>query len=147
MYRHNDQQYKELLKTLPKEWFDFTIQEALLSDPDKLPVDWRAAEPLPHLILNSSVQWVGDDPKEIYYHKSNIWLLFKKDGSSVFMEPEETSGVVYQGSDKRLVKRFDGIPQTMPTDVVRAIRITLGAFTDEHGRSYGAVWHLYAIKH
>lgn len=147
MFKHDDTSYKELLKDLPTKWKEFVLQEAMLSDPKALPVDWRKADPLPPLILNSCVQWISEDETEVYAHKSNVWVLFKKDGTTEVIDPEETSGVIYAGEDKRIVQRFDSIPQTVPADVVRAIRINLGALTDARGHSYGVEWHLYAIKH
>lgn len=135
-----------LSQYLSGDWLDYTVAEALKVPQQHLITSWQSdyVKPLPTKIDNHMEYWVlEDNPNGDYLvHNSMIWILIHENGKHELVEMEPTSGHEYLGPSRRIVKTFDGTPKAMPSTVVKAIRINLGAYEKDE-RSYGARWFLY----
>ena len=131
---------------LAGDWLDYTVQEASKAPEQHLSVDWnsRKVQALPTTLDAHEEFWT--DSKEpdsnVRVHNSMVWILIHRDGTVTTVEPEPTSGFHYVGNSRRIIETFKALPQQMPSTVVRAIKLNLGAYEKDEV-SYGARWFLY----
>lgn len=135
-----------LSEYLEGDWLSYTVEEAMKAPQQHLITSWssRHVNPLPNKITNHMEYWIPSKEKadEPQVYNSMIWVLIHQDGTKELVEPKPTSGNEYVGPSRRITETFNELPKGMPTTVVRAIRINLGAYERDE-QSYGARWYLY----
>lgn len=135
-----------LSQYLDGDWLAFTIEEALKAPRQHLITDWQSphVKPLPSIIINHEEIWVEDAEKseDYYVHNSMVWILLHENGDKEFIELEPTSGHFYVGKSRKIIKTYTGMPKALPSTVIKAVQINLGAYEKDE-RSYGARWYLY----
>lgn len=144
---NNRKQIEDFLSPFLKgDWLEFTVDEAMKSPSQHLITTWssRHVKKLPTKITNHMEYWTQtkDPAADAMVYNSMVWVLVHQDGTTELVEPKPTSGHEYVGPSRRIVETFNELPKGMPTTVVRALQINLGAYERDE-RSYGARWFLY----
>ena len=131
---------------LSGDWFTYVVQEAQKAPEQHLIVDWHShkVQSLPATLCAHEEFWTKskDDDSDVYVYNSMVWVLIHSCGKIEIVEPDPTSGHHYTGPSRRIIETFRALPKTMPSTVVKAIKINLGAYEKDE-RSYGARWYLY----
>lgn len=135
-----------------KEFFSFMInhadtknkivEKALTSRKEGLLMDWSKTEELPNELRTYARSWDGFVTN---INVKDAWILFKDDGSYDYITPPPTDGKWgsnYAHSESGI---YNNPPIAMPNDVVKAIKITFGAYVKDHF-SYGIAWKLYSRR-
>lgn len=131
---------------VPGEWLDYIVQEAQRAPAQHLNTNWKGSQtkPLPAVLDNPGYVWESESGDE-WVHNSMVWILITAKGDVTIHDIPETSGHRCVGPTRRIVETFTGEVMPMPKDVVRAIKVNLGAY-EENDRSYGARWYLYQVE-
>lgn len=135
-----------LSQYLEGDWLTYAVEEALKAPRQHLITDWSSphVKPLPNIITNHEEIWVEDAEKseDYYVHNSMVWILLHFHGEKELVELEPTSGHFYVGKSRKIIKTYTGMPKALPSTVIKAVQINLGAYEKDE-RSYGARWFLY----
>ena len=115
------------------------INEAMRSPKDGLPMNWEQAADLPGQLDAPAEQWDGSC---VDIRRSTVWVLWHLGGRVEVIRPEPTSGdwgSNYAHSDSG---EFSAAPLAMPSSVLRACQISVGAYCSNHC-THGVSWRLY----
>lgn len=142
-----------------KEFFSFMInhedtknkivEKALTSKKEGLLMDWSKAEDLPSELRTYAKRWTGS---VVNINVQDVWILIYDNNEYTYLTPLPTEGEYgsnYAYSDSgvydnppMLVKEIEN---EMNSTIVKAIKLTFGAYVKEHF-SYGIAWKLYVRR-
>lgn len=138
-YRH----FLSPLQELDAEMYEFITAQLTDSYAEELPIKWLHALKLPAWLNSSHKLVTKNGGYDTVSHTSEHWLLRHDDGSWSFPDIKPTKGTHICEESKRIVEVYNNAPQQMPPNILRAIKITIGAH--DNGRR-GVSWTLYS-KH
>lgn len=133
-----------LFRGLDEAWVDAVVAAARVSKKDGLPSFWkvvaRDSATFPAVLDAPARTWGGS---MVDIQEWTQWVLWHRDGAVELVTPAPTEGE--RGSNYAHTERrvYNAAPVPMPATVVRACRITRGAYTRDHS-SYGVRWELFA---
>lgn len=131
------------LKAIDEELYDFIVANFAYSYAKNVPRGWKiGSKPLPEFIHVRERLTTADDGCTIN-HTSDHWLLIDAKGNATLVDGDPTYGARIQASSGRTLEVYNNAPKPMPSNVVKAIRITIGALPI-NGVMKGISWTLYS---
>lgn len=134
---------RTMLRGIRPDVIEEVIREAMLSNSQGLPTNWRMADPRIPADLDNPVEVVAVEADALI-DRHVIWVLQCTGNRVSLRDPEPTSGTTTKGAgDTQQVIVHTNKARAMPKEALRAMRISFGHYTKD-GKSYGVSWKLFA---